>query len=81
MLFNFFTLEGKRSSIQLTTSDVRAIHYLMKSDTNKSVIDYVTSKQWMAKARPRPQSFTAFLRECIMLDLLFCAQVFERNKK
>lgn len=72
MIFNYFTEEGKRTSIRFTETDVKAIKVIMKNKNKKDALSgYIKKKIWMSKARPRPQSFSAWLRECIMLDLLW----------
>lgn len=79
--FNYFTEEGKRTSISLTETDIKALKFITKKDFvgGKDVQRYVKEKMPLSKGRLN--SFSAFIGECILLDVLNMAEGGQNERK
>lgn len=78
--FNYFTEEGKRTSISLTETDINALKFIIKKDFigGKDVQRYIKEKTPLSKGRIN--SFSAFIGECILSDVLKIAEEVQNGK-
>lgn len=72
--YNYFKKNGKRSSITLSESDIKALGFILKKKkvTGTDVKEYVAKKITSSKARKN--SFSCWIHECIVFDLLKIAK-------
>ena len=72
--FNYHTLSGKRSSISITETDIKALKFITGKDfvCGKDVKKYINKK--LPISRRRINCFSAFIRECILTDLMSIAE-------
>lgn len=79
--FNYFTEEGKRTSISLTETDMKALRFIKKKDFigGKDVQRYIKEKTPLSKGRIN--SFSAFIGECILSDVLNLAEGGQNERK
>ena len=79
--FNYYTEEGKRTSISLTETDMKALKFIIKKDFigGTDVQRYIKEKTPLSKVRIN--SFSAFISECILLDVLNLAEGGQNERK